>query len=107
MMKLLSSIRVGISPKDTKVVCGPVLFFFPVWVVLMRAEHNRGLLWMWFTINWDWVFINRKSIREITVQDVDWDSPGSPSASNHGASRHNQASWDSIRTKQKDLDKDS
>jgi hypothetical protein len=44
MMKLLSSIRVRISPKDTKVVCSPTLLFFPVWVVLMRVEHNWRVL---------------------------------------------------------------
>jgi hypothetical protein len=44
MMKLLSSIRVRISPKDIKVVCSPTLLFFPVWVVLMRVEHNWRVL---------------------------------------------------------------
>jgi hypothetical protein len=33
---------VGVSPKDTEIVSCPILLFFPVGVILMGAEDDRG-----------------------------------------------------------------
>jgi hypothetical protein len=82
------------------------MLFFPIGVVLMGAEDDRGVLWVCLTVNWDWILINRKSIRKVVIRNVDWDSPGPPSSSKHGASRDDQTQRYSIRAEQKNPDQD-
>jgi hypothetical protein len=107
MVKVSNSSRVRISPKDTKIICSPILLFFLVGVVLMGVVDDRGVLWVRFTVNWDWVLVSRKSVRKVAIQNVDRDSPGPPSSSNHGASRDKQTPRYSIRAEQKNLYQDS
>jgi hypothetical protein len=73
-------------PQSTQIVGSPLLFFLPNGIILMRAKHNWGMLWMWFSIYGDWIFINRESIRENTIEGVDRDCPRSTCATNHGFS---------------------
>jgi hypothetical protein len=58
----ISNIRMGIAPKDSKVLRNTLLLLFPVWIILVRPKHNWGVLWVGLTVNLDWIFISRKGI---------------------------------------------
>jgi hypothetical protein len=61
MIQMMDGIRMGVSPKNTKIVSCPILLIFPVGVVLMGPKDDWRVFRMQLTINWDWVLINRKS----------------------------------------------
>jgi hypothetical protein len=40
----IGTIKMGVTSKNSKILCSTLLLFFSIWIILVRPNHNSGIL---------------------------------------------------------------